>query len=331
MRNKKQLFDNLVNGILPERTLFRPILMHFAARFAGATYGKFASDYKTLVYSNIKAMEFFDTDMVGLISDPYRETAAFGARISFPDEAVPRRENIIVKTFEDADRLRNPDVYKSERTLDRILGAELFQKELKGEVPVIGWIEGPLAEACDLAGVSEMLMQLMMDPDLSNLLMDKCVITAKDFALAQINAGCDVIGMGDAICSQIDIDTYDLYVKERHLEIIESIHLHGGRVKLHICGDITHLLPSIADLNVDILDLDHMVDMQAAREIVGSDTILCGNINPVLVQDLTEEDVYQQVKTMAGSMEGQKYILSAGCEITVNTPHKNLLAMSRAR
>jgi uroporphyrinogen-III decarboxylase len=34
---------------------------------------------------------------------------------------------------------------------------------------------------------------------------------------------------------------------------------------------------------------------------------------------------------MVRSMSGQKYILSAGCEITVNTPHENLLAMSRAR
>lgn len=331
MRNKKQLFDDLINGILSNKILFRPILMHFAARFAGTTYGKFASDYKTLVYSNIKAMEFFDADMVGLISDPYRETAAFGARISFPDEAVPRRENIIVKTFEDADRLKNPDVYKSERTLDRILGAELFQKELKGEVPVIGWIEGPLAEACDLAGVSEMLLLLMMDPDLSNLLMDKCVITAKDFARAQINAGCDVIGMGDAICSQIDLDTYELYVKERHMEIIDFIHEQGGRVKLHICGDITHLLPSIADLGADILDLDHMVNMQSAGEVEGMKSILCGNINPVLVQDLEEEEVFRLTRQMVKSMEGRKYILSAGCEITVNTPHKNLMAMSRAR
>jgi MtaA/CmuA family methyltransferase len=331
MITKKQIFDDLTSGILPDRTLFRPILMHFAARFADTTYAKFASDYKTLVDCNIRAMEYFDTDMVGLISDPYRETAAFGARVSFPDEAVPRIENILVKTFDDADRLKLPDVYKSERTLDRIRGAELFQKELKGTVPVIGWIEGPLAEACDLAGVSGMLLQLMMDPDFSNLLMDKCMITAKAFALAQINAGCDIIGMGDAICSQIDHETYDMYVKERHQEIIEFIHEKGGKVKLHICGDITHLLPALADLKVDILDLDYMVDMHQARDLVGNGPVLCGNINPVLTQDLNVEEIESRTREMVLSMKGQKYILSAGCEITVNTPHENLLAMSRAR
>lgn len=331
MKSKKQFFDELCKGIIPEKTLFRPILMHFAARFAGTTYGKFASDYRTLVDCNIRCMEHFDTDMVGLISDPYRETAAFGAKINFPDEEVPRRENILVSTWNDVDNLKIPDIYKAERTLDRIRGAVLFQKKLRGEVPVIGWIEGPLAEACDLAGVSEMLLQLMMDPDFSNLLMDKCVITAKDFALAQINAGCDVIGMGDAICSQIDAETYDLYILDRHLEIIEFIHEKGARVKLHICGDITHLLPSLAGLNVDILDLDYMVNMHNARKMMGPCPILCGNINPVLIQDLNPEEIEGRVSEMVRSMSGQKYILSAGCEITVNTPHQNLLAMSRAR
>lgn len=306
MKTRKQIFDGLVQGILPEKTLFRPILMHFAARFAGTSYAKFASDYKTLVDCNIRAMEYFDADMVGLISDPYRETSAFGAKITFPDEEVPRRENIIVQSIEDVERLRIPDVYKAERTLDRIKGAELFQKELKGTVPVIGWVEGPLAEACDLAGVSEMLIRLMMDPDFCNFLMDKCMVTAKEFALAQIRAGCDIIGMGDAICSQIDADTYDTFVRDRHIEIINFIHENGGRVKLHICGDITHLLPSVAQLKTDILDLDHMVDMHHARQIVGPEPVLCGNINPVMVQDLTADEVELRVSDMIRSMTGQR-------------------------
>ena len=331
MKNKKQLSEELFAGNLSAGILFRPILMHFAARFGGTTYGKFASDHKTLVDCNIRCMEHFDADMVGLISDPYRETSAFGAKISFPAEAVPRCENILVKTPEDVRELKNPDVYKSPRTLDRIEGARLFQKELKGTVPVIGWIEGPLAEACDLAGISEMLMHMMTDPSLSDTLMDKCVVTAKEFALAQIEAGCDIIGIGDAICSQIDPNTYNMHVKGRHHEIISFIQEKGARVKLHICGDITHLLPSIAGLNVDILDLDFMVDMRHARETVGPGPVLCGNINPVLVQDLSAGELEERLHGMIASMQGQKYILSAGCEITVDTPPENLMTMSLSR
>ncbi len=328
--NKSEKYRLLLKGETGNTTLFRPILMHFAARYAGHTYGEFASDYRVLVESNMKALEDFDIDMVGLISDPYRETSAFGAPVEFIPEGVPRCNENIIKSIEDVGALRNPDVYKAERTLDRINGARYFQDLLKGEVPVIGWIEGPLAEAADLAGVSEMMMFLITDPDLSNMLMDKCVVTAKDFARAQIEAGPDVIGMGDAVCSQIDTGSYVTFVRDRQKEIIEYIHELGATVKLHICGDISHLLPEIRDLGVDIIDIDWQVDPDHAREVLGEKVILCGNINPVHIQDWSEEKVEEVSSALVRSQKGRRFILSGGCEITVNTPPGNLAAMRRA-
>jgi hypothetical protein len=56
--NKKQKFDALCSGTLPEgEWLFYPILMHFAARLNGHNYGEFASDYKVLADSNLKCLE----------------------------------------------------------------------------------------------------------------------------------------------------------------------------------------------------------------------------------------------------------------------------------
>ncbi len=328
--NKKEKFlrflaNETIEGYLP----FQPILMHFAARLHGKTYGEFASDHQVLVKSNIRALEEFDIDWVELISDPYRETSAFGAKIEYIPEGVPKCLNLLVKTIEDVHALRIPDVYKAERTLDRIKGAELYQKILKGTIPVFGWIEGPLAEACDLVGVSEMLMMLMIDPDFCNFLMDKCMVTAKAFARAQIDAGCDVIGIGDAICSQIDEITYDEFVKDRHKELVSYIQKMGARVKMHICGDINHLLPSLSELNLDILDLDSQVEHDHAFQIMGANVALCGNINPVTIQNSSVEKLEQITKSFVNAQRGKKFILSGGCEITVNTPTQNIRAMRK--
>ena len=214
--------------------------------------------------------------------------------------------------------------------MDRILGAGLLSKQTNGNVPVIGWIEGPLAEACDLSGIEQFMMMLMMDPDIANLLLDKCMLTAKDFAKAQIEAGCDVIGMGDAICSQIDPVTYDVFVKERHREIICFIHECGAKVKMHICGNITHLLPSLKDLGIDILDIDWQIDPQHAFDVMGPDVIRCGNIDPRFIMDKTPDEIYTACKQLCNKEQGRKFILSAGCEIIVTTPHENLMAMRKA-
>ena len=171
---------------------------------------------------------------------------------------------------------------------------------------------------------------MMMDADSANILLDKCVLTAKDFAKAQIEAGCDIIGMGDAICSQIDPQTYEIFVKERHREIIDFIHANGALVKVHICGDISHLLPLMKDLRIDILDIDWQVDPQKAFEIMGPDVIRCGNLDPRFVLNKYPDEIFSVCKMLCDNEKDRKFILSAGCEIIVNTPVDNLMAMRKA-
>ena len=330
--NKKQKLNQLLNeGSIEEGFLFRPVLMHFAARHAGRSYREFASDFRALVASNLKSLEDFDIDAVGLISDPFRETSAFGARVTFPEEAVPRCQDILVRSIDDAKNLKNPDVYKATRTLDRINAARMLSKEVGDQVPVIGWVEGPLAEACDLAGVNEVLLNLMMDPDFVKYLVEKVNRTAKDFAKAQIEAGCDVIGVGDAICSQISLENYREMVMEKHAELFGYIHSLGAKIKLHICGNITHLLSDIRETNPDIVDIDHLVDMEAAYDLLGPGIVRCGNLDPVSV--IQEEDaatLRETVRRLCMNEKGRRFILSGGCEITVETPVENLKAMREA-
>ena len=313
------------------KTLFHPILMHFAAKLAGRTYREFASDHRVLVESNILAMERFKTDAVGLISDPYRETSAFGAKVSFPLDGVPRCEELIVRTLEDVKALKNPDVYKAARTLDRIEGAKYYRQLLGKNVPVIGWIEGPLAEACDLAGLSEILVKLAIEPEFVKPLMEKCLVTAKDFAKAQIEAGCDIIGVGDAICSQISAGMYEEHVVEFHRELFDFIHSLGAKCKLHICGNITHLLKSIARTEADIVDIDWMVNTDGAHEALGTKSALSGNLDPVsVIERLSAVKVYESAVKLVEREKGKNFILSGGCEITVRTPAANLESLSRA-
>jgi MtaA/CmuA family methyltransferase len=324
MLTSNRIFQHPLHGKVP----FSPILMHFAARFIGKTYADFASDHQVLVEANLRCMEHFKMDTVSLISDPYRETSAFGAPIKYIQEGVPQCTKHIVYTIEDAKSLPVPDVYTCERTRDRIDGAALFYKTLQGKVPIIGWIEGQLAEACDLAGIDTMLVQMMVDPDFTNVILDKCTEMARNFAKAQIDAGCTIIGIGDAICSQIDVDTYNMFVKPRHQELCDFIHSLGAAVKLHICGDINHLIPSFQSLNLDILDCDWQIDMIKAKNVLGEDILFSGNLNPILIQNDPKELITE--RSLGLIHEHRNLILSGGCEITVLTPEENLLAMADA-
>ena len=312
-----------------ERTLFHPILMRLPPKKMGKTYEDFLTDYRVLVASNLYCMEKFDFDAVMTISDPCREPSGFGAKIIFDGDSPPRAE-VIVHSAGDIARLRNPNPYDNFRMLDRIKGVELFRQKLGIVFPVIGWIDGPLAVASMLGGVSDTLLNLALKPAMIQELMNKCLITCKDFAKAQIDAGANIMGVGDAICSQVSPEMYREYVYPLHKELFEYIHSLGVKIKLHICGNITHLLTHITTVGVDIVDIDWMVSMTEARKTLGTEVWLCGNSDPVrIIQDGTEEEITENYNKIKRVMGAGKFIYSAGCEITPDTSDKNLLLMRR--
>lgn len=307
-----------------KRMYFHPILMMHAAKLYGKTYSDFMLDYHVLVESNLKLLEMYDHDAVSVISDPSRELSAFGANVVFEGDNSPKWEPII-HDMDDVERLQIPDVYACERTLDRINGVKLFREKLGNPFPIIGWIEGPLAEAADLCGISNLLMDMIMEPEKVKALEQKTLEMGKKFALAQIEAGANIIGVGDAVCSQISKDMYDEFCLHLQKELFDFIHEHGAIVKLHICGNITHLLPSLKETGVDILDVDWMVDMKEAYRIMGEEIMLCGNLDPVaVIMSGTKEEIKNKYEEIEKCFPRENWIMMGGCEIPRDTPVENM-------
>lgn len=303
-----------------------PILMQFAAEYIDSNYGAFASDHRVLVESNKRCVEDFDFEQVSCISDPYRETQGFGGQIKYLENAVPQCLVPPLAESRDLAQLADADPLTSERMRDRVEAAALFKSLFDGQYSILGWIEGPAAEAADLRGVGTFLLDTMDDPAYCDDLMDRCVEVGIAFARAQIEAGADTIGMGDAIASQVMPDFYEAHVQPREKQLVDAIHDMGGWVKLHICGNITRLLPGIADLGVDILDVDHMVDMKAARDAVGTKAVIAGNVDPAgIVKEGTPELIREKIMACYRAV-GNPFMVNAGCEIPSGTPAENLKA-----
>lgn len=325
--NAFERYMAVLNGERPDVLPRLPILMGFAARFIGTDYASFASDWRVLVEANVRCAEKFGFEQLSAISDPYRETQGFGAEIEYVKDGVPRCVKPPLEDTKDLAILKDPDPYSSVRMLDRVKAIEAYAKQFRGKYSIMGWIEGPAAEAADLRGVTTFLFDLMDDPEFSRRLMMLCTDVGIRFAEAQLKAGADTIGMGDAIASQLSPGLYRELVWPLERRLIDAIHSMGGKVRLHICGNTTHLLPHFRELGADIIDLDWQVDMKEARRILGRGVALCGNLDPVnAVQESTPEEIRRRVRELYDTV-GDPYMIGAGCEIPVGTPHENLKAL----
>ena len=322
-----QRYLNTLSGQPVDHIARLPILMRFATEFIGSTYGEFASDYRVRNRANIECARHFGTDQVDVMSDPYCETQGYGAEIIFERDTVPHCAKHPLEDSLDLGTLLRPDPLTSVRMCDRIAGIRDFRQTIGGQYSIMGWVEGPAAEAGDLRGVETFFLDLYEEPGFCNDLMTLCVDVALDFAKHQLEAGADTIGVGDAVASQVSPDIYEAQILPHEQQLVKGLHALGAKVRLHICGNITHLLPGIASLGVDVLDVDHMVDLAKVREAVGPHIALAGNIDPVAgVLRGTPESIRAKVLECY-EQAGNPFLVNAGCEVPFGTPMENLKAL----
>ena len=304
------------------------IFMSFVAKMAGVSYREYVTDYRRLVEGNLRCAERFGIDAVSAISDPMREASAFGAALVFPENGVPYSEPDLLCDSLDPAKLEITDPYDSPRTLDRIRAVESLRREVGHEYPVIGWVEGVLAETADLRGVNKLLMDLIDEPPELPELMDSVFRQQCRFAKAQIDAGADIIGIGNAVASLVGPVLYEKYALKYDKAIVEYIHQCGAKVKLHICGNTAPLLDLLTQVGADILDIDWMVDFGAAVETFrGKPTCINGNMDPVAVMLQGDAATVREKVLDCVNKADEKTFISAGCEVPGAAPEENLVLM----
>lgn len=328
--NSKERLEARLQGKPVDKIPNLNIAMALVAKCAGVSYREYAQDYRKLVEGNLICAEKFGFDSVSAISDPMREASAFGAAVTFPENAVPYSLPELFHDGYDRSLLKTGSPYDSERTLDRIKAVELLHEKAGKDFPVIGWVEGVLAECADLRGVSELMFDLAAGEEYLSELMELVHVQQKAFAKAQVDAGADFIGVGNAVASLIGPSLYEEYAFAYDKAIVDYVHSLGAKVKLHICGNITALLPQLREVAPDILDLDWMVDYKTAADMMqGAPISVNGNLDPVAVMlSGTVEEVEQKTRECIAA-GNQTSLLAAGCEVPADTPEENLLAMDR--
>jgi MtaA/CmuA family methyltransferase len=233
-----------------------------------------------------------------------------------------------IQSPSDMKKLKLFDPLHSTRILDRIHAVERYHHEAGRQYSILGWVEGAFAEAADLRGVSEIMMDLYDAPFFVEELLSMCCLQGIACAKEQIKAGADFIGIGDAVASLVSPSIYRDIILPHEKKLIEEIHRAGASAKLHICGNISHILNDIWQSDADIIDIDSMVDFKAAVDCF-KDHRPCanGNFDPVAILYMGNPgSVRQSVRNCLAVADGKTFI-SAGCEVPPYTPYENLEAV----
>ncbi len=266
-----------------DRLPLMPVVMMFCADQIGVPYGQYVNDYHVLAQAQMQTAEKFDFDIVSIMSDPAREAFDCGAHVEFYDDqpaAIVESDALLADKSKLA-RLPMADPHGGGRMHAAVLALEQMKSQVGHEKVLMGWVEGPCAEAADLRGINTLMLDFFDDPTFVQDLFDFVVEMELRYAKAQIEAGADLIGIGDAAASLIGPKFYREFVWSLEKRLVDGIHAMGAHVRLHICGNTNSILQEMGQLGCQIVDLDYPVSIAAGRQAMGAEQILLGNINPV--------------------------------------------------
>jgi MtaA/CmuA family methyltransferase len=308
-----------------------PITMMFAADQIGVPYGKYAADHRVMVEAQLRTAEKFDFDYVSGISDPAREAADCGAVVHLFDNQPPAIDetNSLLLDKTKLATLKVPDPLGGGRMHDRVQAMALFKEKVAGQKLIEGWIEGPCAQSADLRGINRLMTDFFDDPDFVRDLFEFVLEMELRFAKVQVEAGADIIGMGDAAASLVGPKIYRDVVMPYEKKMVDALHAMGTRVRLHICGNIRRSLKDVGAVGADMIDIAGMVPLHEARAAMGPTAVLAGNLDPVkALRNSTPEAILAAV-AQCHQESGLAFIVGAGCEVPRDTAEANVRAMQQ--
>lgn len=288
--------DTFLKALHKKPTPYTPIwLMRQAGRYLPeyCATRRTAGDFLALCKSptlacevTLQPLDRYDLDAAILFSDILTVPDAMGLGLYFETGEGPRFEHPL-RDETAIRKLKRPDPYAD---LGYVIDAvSEIRKALHGRVPLIGFSGSPYTLACymiegsgskDFMNVKKMLYGR---PDLLHHILSVTADAVTDYLNAQIKAGAQAVMIFDTWGGNLSDSAYKTFSLAYMAQIVRNLELGSGDTRVP-CIVFTKggglWIEEIAKIGCDGIGLDWTVDIGKARERVGHQVALQGNIDP---------------------------------------------------
>jgi uroporphyrinogen decarboxylase len=231
----------------------------------------------------IQPIDYLGADAAILFSDILTPVEPMGLKLDFVPGPVFENP---VRTKADVDALRIPVM---EEDVPYVLETiRILRREFEGRVPLIGFGGAPFTLACymvegkgskDFAQIKKMMYGA---PDLYAALMEKITEMDRQYLNAQIAAGAQAIQIFDTwggIVSPLD---YEKFILPYTKKLIDGLDREGIPV-IHFVKGAGTMLEIVKKAGSDVVGLDWHIGLGKAREILGPQVAVQGNLDPTVL------------------------------------------------
>jgi uroporphyrinogen-III decarboxylase len=261
------------------------------------------------------------------------EPSAFGARVLFHPDQPPSIEPVVTDLASWAEA-KPADPQKAGLMPLVLRLYEVMEERLQAEGLGIRMVcaRGPMTTAGWIVGISNLLMELITNPEQVTRFLDTITTTLIHWLHAQL----DILGQPEGIMLLDDIVGM---VSKRHYEKLVHPHLRRifdefeGLIRVyHNDTPCMHLVESLAEANFDVFNFSHEMDIAEVKAKMGHRVAMMGNVPPLGVGVRESPEVVEQwaLKCLDKGAPGGGMILSFGGGVSPGTPPESMDALLKA-
>ncbi|SIO24950.1 uroporphyrinogen decarboxylase [Salinivibrio sp. ES.052] len=271
----------------------------------------------------------FDLDAAILFSDILTIPDTMGLGLYFETGEGPKFSHPITSKA-DVDKIGIPD---PEGELQYVMNAvRTIRRELKGEVPLIGFSGSPwtlatyMVEGGTSKAFTKIKKMMYAEPQTLHALLDKLADSVVSYLNAQIKAGAQSVMVFDTwggVLTPRDYHDFSLQYMQKIVDGLIREH-DGRRVPVTLFTKNAGMwLERIAATGCDGVGLDWTINMADAKARIGDKVALQGNMDPSMLY-ASPERIRQEVSTILdGFGEGTGHVFNLGHGIHLDVPPDN--------
>ncbi|PVX41409.1 uroporphyrinogen decarboxylase [Pasteurella langaaensis DSM 22999] len=274
----------------------------------------------------LQPLRRYDLDAAILFSDILTVPDAMGLGLSFGAGEGPKFE----RPVESLSAVKNLPIPDPEQELQYVMNAvRTIRRELKGEVPLIGFSGSPwtlatyMVEGGSSKAFTKIKKMMYAEPQLLHTLLDKVADAVILYLNAQIKAGAQAVMIFDTWGGVLAHRDYlDFSLQYMHKIVDGLIRENEGRkvpVTLFTKGGGLWL-EQIANTGCDAVGLDWTVNLATAKAQIGHKVALQGNMDPSILYAQPER-IQQEVRSILADFgAGSGHVFNLGHGIHQDVP-----------
>jgi len=190
-----------------------------------------------------------------------------------------------------------------------------------------------------LRGFENLLVDLMMDPDLANQILDVVAGYHKDVAVNMAKRGVDMVWLGDDWGAQnssiVSVDTWNEFFKPRYADICSAIKAVNPNIHIgfHSDGCVYNMIPGLIDVGVDVLNpiQTECMDPAYLKREYGDKLSFFGGVAVQSTLPLgSPADIQAEFKWLRETLgAGGGWICAPTHHVQLDTPIENFIELTR--